>query len=138
MNYFEGYHTWGCDLRSDDTPIESNLEAICRKNGNYKGSKVVEKQRAEGIRKRLVYLTINERIPLWGLEGVYRNGENVGHLRLGEYGYFIDKSIGKAYISSPKGDFIDNDYLCGGEYEIEVLCQRYKAELHLMPPFDGS
>ncbi|KAG4075763.1 hypothetical protein HA402_003589 [Bradysia odoriphaga] len=133
-----GYHTWGYDLRSDDTPIESNLEAICRQNGSYKGSDIVNKQRAEGVSKRLVYLTIDEKIPLWGLEGVFRNGECVGYLRLGEFGYSINKSIGKSYISCAKGSWIDNEYLSNGQYEIDVLGQRYKAKLHLISPFVGS
>ncbi|XP_037027162.1 sarcosine dehydrogenase, mitochondrial-like [Bradysia coprophila] len=133
-----GYHAWGYDLRSDDTPIESNLEAICRQNGPYKGSNIVDKQRAEGVFKRLVYLTIDEKIPLWGLEGVFRNGKCVGHLRLGEFGYSINKSIGKSYISCAKGNWIDNEYLSNGQYEIDVLGQRYGAKLHLISPFLGS
>lgn len=36
-----GYHLWGFDLRSDDTPIEANLGFLCRKNGDYKGKNVV-------------------------------------------------------------------------------------------------
>lgn len=110
------------------------MEAICRENGNYKGSKVVEKQRAEGVHKRLAYFTIDEKIPLWGLEGVYRNGQNVGHLRLGEFGYFLNKSIGKSYISCPSGRRIDTDYLREGEYKIDVLGQQYEAKLHLNSP----
>lgn len=113
------------------------MEAICRKTGNYKGSNVVEKQRAEGVYKRLAYFTIDEKIALWGLEGIYRNGECVGHLWLGEFGYFINKSIGIGYISCPSGRRIDNDYLRAGEYEIDVIGQRYKAKLHLNPPFVG-
>lgn len=111
---------------------------ICRKNGNYKGSDVVENQRAEGVFRRLVSFTIDAKVPLWGLEGVYRNGESIGHLRLGEFGYSLNKSIGKSYISCPKGGIIDNDYVYKGEYEIEVLGQRYNAKLHLIPPFNGS
>lgn len=110
------------------------MEAICRKNGTYKGSDVVDKQRAEGVSKRLVYLTIDERIPLWSLEGVFRNGECVGHLRLGEFGYAINKSIGKAYIRCAKGSRVDDEYLCKGHYEIDVLGQRYEAKLHLISP----
>lgn len=127
----QGHHTWGSDLRSDDTPIEANLHEICRKNGNYRGSLIIDNQRAHGVYKRLVYLTIDEMMPLWGLEGVYRNGECVGHLRMGEFGYGINKSIGKAYIACPKGTRIDDQYLSNGEYEIDVLGKRYKAKLHL-------
>lgn len=85
----------------------------------------------------MAYLSIDAKVPLWGLEGVYRNGENVGHLRIGEFGYFLNKSIGKSYISCPNGAIIDKDYLCKGKYEIEVLGQKHDAELHVVLPFYG-
>lgn len=133
-----GYHLWGFDLRADDTMIESNLGFCCRKDATYKGSDIVEMQRKNGIHKRLVYLTLNDQVPLWGLEGVYRNGEAVGHVRRGEYGYFIGKPIGKSFIRRSDGKPIDNEYLKNGSYEIDVLGKRYPAKLHLKTPFDPT
>lgn len=95
-------------------------------------------QRATGIRKRLVYLTIDEKIPLWGLEGVYRNGKAVGFLRRAEYGYTIDKPIGKCYINRTDDQIIDNTFLLQGKYEIDVMGRLYEAKLHLKSPFDSK
>ncbi|XP_055319034.1 sarcosine dehydrogenase, mitochondrial-like [Sitodiplosis mosellana] len=134
----KGTHRWGYDLRSDDTPVEANLESICRESGAYKGRNVVEKQQNEGIHKRLVYLTLSEEVPLWGLEGVYRNSEAVGHLRWAEYGYMTNKSIGKSYIHRSDGQPIDTEYLKQGTYEIDVLGKLYPAKLHLSSPFDKT
>lgn len=58
--YLSGYHLWGADLRMDDTPIESGLEMVCRKNGKYLGKTSVEQCRKNGIKKRLVHLHIDE------------------------------------------------------------------------------
>lgn len=77
----KGYHLWGFDLRADDTPMESGLGFTCRKLGDYKGKASVEKQRNEGIKKKLAFFTLEAQVPLWGLEIVYRNDEIVGHLR---------------------------------------------------------
>lgn len=118
--------------------LESNLGFFCRKTATYKGSEMVEKQRNDGVHKRLVYLTLDEQIPLWGLEGVYRNGEAVGHLRRGEYGHFIQKPIGKSFIRRNDGKTIDNEYLKSGKYEIDVLGKRCSAKLHLEIPFDPT
>lgn len=126
---------WGYDLRADDTPIESNLGFVCRKSGGFKGHEVVEKQRLKGVQKRLVYFTIDEKKPLWGLEGVYRNGTEVGHLRRGEFGYSIGKSIGKSFIHRNDGQPINDQYL-QGDFEIDVMGKRYPAKLHLKAPFD--
>lgn len=136
LNCEKGHHLWGYDLRSDDTPIEANLGKLCRESGEYKGKEAVEKQRNHGVHKRLVYLTLDEKIPLWGLEGVYCNGKAVGYLRRAEFGYYINKSIGKSYIRSTDGAAIDTKILTKGAYEIDVLGKLYPAKLHLQSPLD--
>lgn len=134
----EGIHQWGTDLRSDDTPLEANLAYVCREKGTYKGRDVIEKQQQSGLTKRLVFLTINEEVPLWGLEGVYRNGKPVGHLRRAEFGYSLNKSIGQAYIHRSDGESIDIDYLKQGAYEIDVMGCLHPAKLHIKSPFDET
>ncbi|XP_055319035.1 sarcosine dehydrogenase, mitochondrial-like [Sitodiplosis mosellana] len=136
LNCEKGHHLWGFDLRSDDTPVEANLESLCRKNGEYKGMEVIEKQRKHGVHKRLAYLTLDEKIPLWGLEGVYCNGKAVGYVRRAEFGYYINKSIGKSYIRSIDGAPIDVKRLTRGSYEIDVLGKLYSAKVHLQSLLD--
>lgn len=133
-----GIHRWGTDLRSDDTPLEANLEHVCRESVAYKGRDAIDKQQKNGITKRLVYFTVNEEVPLWGLEGVYRNGEPVGHLRRAEFGYFINKSIGQSYIHRSDGQPIDMDYLKQAAYEIDVMGCLHPAKLHTKAPFDKT
>ncbi|BFG04875.1 sarcosine dehydrogenase mitochondrial [Drosophila madeirensis] len=135
----KGYHLWSFDLRPDDTPLEAGLAFTCRKSGSdYRGKAAIERQRSEGVRKRLVYLTLKEQIPIWGLEGVYRNGEPVGILRRAEYAYTLGKSLGQAYIERPDGQTIDAEYVRGGQYEVEILGRRYPADCHLRSPFDPT
>lgn len=86
----------------------------------------------------MVYLTLDDKIPLWGLEGVCRNGTAVGYLRRAEFGYYINKSIGKSYIRSNDGHPIDLDELAKGRYEIDVLGKLHRAKIHLHSPLDFS
>lgn len=133
----KGYHLWGSDLRSDDTPVEANLGFTCRKNGIYKGKNVVHQQQKDGIHKRLVFLSLKDKIPLWGLETVYRNGEIVGHLRRGEWAHTLNCAIGQSYIKRVgSGLPIDVEYIKSGSYQIESLGKLYDAEIHLRSPFD--
>ncbi|XP_023307143.2 sarcosine dehydrogenase, mitochondrial [Lucilia cuprina] len=132
----KGYHLWSFDLRPDDTPLEAGLGFTCRKQGVYKGKEAIDQQRKEGIKKRLVYLTLDEQVPIWGLEGVYRNGQPVGFLRRAEYAYYLGKPLGQTYIQRTDGEKIDNEYIKTGDYEIDVLGKRYKAKCHLRSPFD--
>lgn len=99
---------------------------------------MIERQQKEGVCKRLVYLTLDDEIPLWGLEGVYRNGEAAGHLRRAEFGYFINKPVGRAYIIRRDGKSIDVDYLKEGTYQIDVLGKLYPAKLYITSPFDET
>ncbi|KAL5291158.1 SARDH family protein [Megaselia abdita] len=126
----KGYHLWSFDLRPDDTPVEAGLGFTCRKDGDYKGKSVIEKQKAEGVDRRLVYLTLNDQVPLYGLEGVYRDGKPVSFLRRGEYAYFLGKPLGQAYM---KGDLSE---IQNGKYQIDVKGKMFDAECHLRSPFD--
>lgn len=132
----KGYHLWSFDLRPDDTPLEAGLGFTCRKQGLYRGKEAIERQRKEGVRKRLVYLTLDDQVPIWGLEGVYRNGQAVGFLRRAEYAYYLGKPLGQTYLQTPDGQIINDDFILKGDYEIDVLGKRYQAQCHLRSPFD--
>lgn len=59
---FSGYRHWHADLRSDDTPLEAGLEFTCKLKTNFQflGREAIEKQKKEGLRKRLACFTIDE------------------------------------------------------------------------------
>ncbi|XP_033643336.1 sarcosine dehydrogenase, mitochondrial-like [Asterias rubens] len=134
----KGYHLWRTDLRPEDTPLESGLGFVCKlkKDTPFLGREAVEKQKAEGIRKKRVCFTIDEHLPLLGFECIRRNDEVVGFIRRGEFGYHINKNLGYGYVSNPNGDVVTNEFLTEGTYTIERLGEVYKAELHLKSPFD--
>ena len=49
------------DLRSDDTPLEAGLGFTCKLQSNidFQGRAALEKQKSEGIRKRVVAFTVD-------------------------------------------------------------------------------
>lgn len=132
----KGYHLWGFDLRTDDSPVEANLGFTCRSKGEYKGKHMVDQQKKNGVHKRLVFFTLNEQIPLWGLEAVYRNGELVGHLRRGDYGFTLQAPIGQSYIKRLDNKPVDAEYIKSGKYQIEIMGELHDAKCHLRSPFD--
>ncbi|KAG6447560.1 hypothetical protein O3G_MSEX005038 [Manduca sexta] len=133
----KGYHLWNADLRSDDNPVEANLTFTCRKNGEYIGNEQVDKFLKNGVTKKYAYFTLEDKIPLFGQEAIYRNGVPVGYLRRGEYAYYLDKPIGIGYVTN-KGSIVTKDYLKSGEYEVEVMGKKHKATFHFKSPFDPS
>lgn len=122
----KGYKHWNSDITSNDTPIEAGLDFLC-KDKPFLGYLNINKQIEKGINKKLICLTIDDNIPLYGNEIIYRNSECVGFIRRASYSQYIDKSYGYGYIKS--NDYITLDYINNGVYELESLGKRYKATI---------
>lgn len=102
----------------------------------FQGREAVERQKAEGVRRRLVTLTPRETVPMWGLEGIFMNGESVGLVRRAEHAFAIDKTITYGYVRSPDGGKVTNSLLRDGVWELDIMGDRVPADLHLKPIFD--
>lgn len=76
------------------------------------------------------------RVPLHGLEAVYRDGVAVGFLRRADYAFSIDKSIGYGYIGHHDGQPVTAEYIKTGQYSIEHVDDVIPAHVHLRSPFD--
>ncbi|XP_049629706.1 sarcosine dehydrogenase, mitochondrial [Suncus etruscus] len=134
----KGYRHWHADLRSDDSPLEAGLAFTCKLKANtpFLGRQALEQQRAGGLRRRLVCFTVDEKVPMFGLEAIWRNGQVVGHVRRADFGFTIDKTIAYGYIRDPSGGPVSLDFVRGGEYALERMGVSYPAHAHLKSPFD--
>uniref|UniRef100_A0A3Q3LRL6 Sarcosine dehydrogenase, mitochondrial n=1 Tax=Mastacembelus armatus TaxID=205130 RepID=A0A3Q3LRL6_9TELE len=134
----KGYRHWHADLRPDDTPLEAGLAFTCKLKSSiqFQGRDRLQKQKEEGLRRRIVCFTIEEKVPMFGLEAIFRSGVPVGHLRRAEFGFFIDKTIGYGYIRNPDGGVVSADFIKSGEFTLERMGVTYKAKAHLKSPFD--
>lgn len=133
----KGYRAWGSDIGPDHTPIEAGLgwAVKLRMNIDFKGREAMQQQKSDGVRKMLAGFTVDDpEIILVGRETIYRNGERVGWLTSGGFGYTIDKSIGYGYVRNPEG--VDKAFLESGDYELEVATVRVKAQLHTTALYD--
>ncbi len=133
----KGYRAWGADIGPDHTPLESGLgwAVKLRKNTEFKGRQAVADQRDNGVAKMLACFTVDDPdVVLLGRETIYRNGERVGWLTSGGYGYTIEKSIGYGYIRHAEG--VDRMFVLGGNYELEVATNRVPCKVHMAPLYD--
>uniref|UniRef100_A0A8C0LRE3 Sarcosine dehydrogenase n=2 Tax=Canis lupus familiaris TaxID=9615 RepID=A0A8C0LRE3_CANLF len=99
----KGYRHWHADLRPDDSPLEAGLAFTCKLKSAvpFLGREALEKQRAHGLPRRLVCFTVDEKVPMFGLEAIWRNGQVVGHIRRADFGFFIDKTLAMATSGTP-------------------------------------
>jgi 4-methylaminobutanoate oxidase (formaldehyde-forming) len=135
----KGYRAWGSDITPNDTPFEAGLgwAVKLRKNTDFVGRKALQALQGETPKKRLACFTVDDpEIVLLGRETILRNGEAVGYLTSGGYGYTVGKNIGYGYVRNADG--VSDGYLASGEYELVVAMERTKATLHIEPLYDPA
>jgi 4-methylaminobutanoate oxidase (formaldehyde-forming) len=134
----KGYRAWGSDIGPDHTPIEAGLGWAVKSKTDieFLGRQAIATQRADGVRKLLTTFTVDPSVVLLGRETIYRDGERVGWLTSGGFGYTIDRSIGLGYVRNPAN--VTADWVLAGSYELEVAGDRVPAEATLEPPYDPT
>jgi sarcosine dehydrogenase len=134
----KGYRAWGSDIGPDHTPIEAGLGwAVKLRSGiEFRGRDALAAQRTNGVRKMLAGFTCDPAIVLLGRETIFRDGQRVGWLTSGGFGYTIDRSIGYGYVRNPSG--VTADFVTSGSYELEVAGDRVAAEVALHPFYDPT
>ena len=84
---------------------------------------------------RLAFFTVDDaQIVLLGRETIFRNGERVGWLTSGGFGYTVNRPIGLGYVSGEPG--VDRGYLLDGAYQLEVAGDLVPCQIHLSPLYD--
>jgi sarcosine dehydrogenase len=134
----KGYRAWASDIGPDHTPIEAGLgwAVKLRSEIDFRGRAAIATQRADGVRKMLAGFTCDPSVVLLGRETIYRDGERVGWLTSGGYGYTIARSIGYGYVRNPSG--VTADYVTSGTYMLEVAGERVPADVSLQAFYDPA
>ncbi|XP_077162881.1 sarcosine dehydrogenase, mitochondrial isoform X2 [Paroedura picta] len=134
----KGYRHWHADLRPDDTPLEAGLAFTCKLKTDipFLGREAIEAQKTAGIFRRLVCFTVDERVPMFGLEAIWRNGKVIGHVRRADFGYAVNKTIVYGYIRDPEGGPVTTEFVKMGDYSLERMGVSYPAKAHMKSPFD--
>ncbi len=132
----KGYRAWGSDIGPDHTPLEAGLSWAVKLKTNqpFLGREALDRQRQGPLKKLLAGFTVDPDIVLVGRETIYRNGERVGWLTSGGYGYTVGKSIGYGYVRNAQG--VDRAYVESGTYELEVATERVPARVFMEPLYD--
>ncbi|MCX5495034.1 FAD-dependent oxidoreductase [Kaistia dalseonensis] len=133
----KGYRAWGAEIGPDHSPLVAGMGMFVKlkKPIPFLGRAAIEAQAARPLPRLLAaFTTVDPSLVLLGRETIYRNGERVGWLASGGYGYTVEKPIGYGYVRNPAG--VDRDYVLTGAYELEIAGERYPAEVHLDALYD--
>jgi 4-methylaminobutanoate oxidase (formaldehyde-forming) len=137
----KGYRAFGRELTPDYNPVEAGLLFACKLGTGigFLGREAVEKAKAEGPRRKLVSLVLNDPgTMLWGGELVLRDGVAVGQVTSGAWGETLGSAVGLAYLRHAGGDVVTADYLRAGSYQVNAGGDIRPATIGLRPPYDPA
>ncbi|MCS5607798.1 MAG: FAD-dependent oxidoreductase, partial [Alphaproteobacteria bacterium] len=130
----KAYRHWGHDITDEDTPLEAGLgfAVAWDKSCGFIGRDTLLQKRQIGPARQLAqFKLLNPENLLYHNEPVWRDGVIVGYLSSGAYGHTLGAAIGMGYISDPMGGPVDAAFIEGGNYEIEIACERVPATASL-------
>jgi 4-methylaminobutanoate oxidase (formaldehyde-forming) len=125
----KGYRVWSSDITPDDTPFEAGTQfAVKLDKGDFIGRDALLS--AQQPERRLCCLTLADpgAVAL-GSEPVRVNGETVGRVTSGGYGYTVERSIAYAYLPADRAE-------SGRPVEVEIFGEWVAGEVAAEPLFD--
>jgi len=107
----KGYRHWHADLSNRDTPFEAGIGFVAlaklKTSTPFLGREALERQRKEGLSRRLVCLTLDggrPETPLHGQETIWRDGVCVGYVKSAAWGFCSGQQVAYGYVDAPGGE----------------------------------
>jgi glycine cleavage system aminomethyltransferase T/glycine/D-amino acid oxidase-like deaminating enzyme len=136
----KGYRDYGHDIDNTDTVLEAGLgfAVAWDKPGGFIGREAALAQKQAGpLSKKLLQILVLDPDPLlFHGEVVRRDGAMVGYIRAASYGHTLGGSVGLAMVETLTGEPLDQAWIDGGEWTIEVADRTYPVKASLRPLFD--
>jgi glycine cleavage system aminomethyltransferase T/glycine/D-amino acid oxidase-like deaminating enzyme len=125
----KGYRVWGADITPDDTPFEAGLDfAVKLDKEEFVGREAL--LAAQRPARRLVCIVLDDpRSVALGSEPVRVNGDLLGRVTSGGYGYTVERSIAFAYLPVEES-------AAGTAVEVELFGEWVNGEIASEPLWD--
>jgi aminomethyltransferase len=122
-----GYCLYGNDIDDTTSPLEAGLGWITKFTKEFTAKSILEKQKAEGIKRKLVGIAmIDKGIPRHGYKIQNAEGEEIGYVTSGTQAPSLNRAIGMAYI---RKDFSQE----GNDVFVIIRDKAVKAQVVKMP-----
>ena len=129
----KGYRVWGADITPDETPYEAGLGfAVKLDKGDFVGREALVAARERPPERRLACLILDDpRSVALGSEPVRLDGDVLGRVTSGGYGYSVARSIAYAYVPVESAE-------PGRRVEVEIFGEWIGGEVAEEPLFDPA
>jgi 4-methylaminobutanoate oxidase (formaldehyde-forming) len=130
----KGYRVWAADITPDDTPYEAGLGFAVKKEGGFIGDSALGVGSgggpAEPGRRLRCLVLADPRSVALGNEPVRVDGQVLGRVTSGGYGYTVERSIAYAYLPA--------QVPVGAAVEVDIFGEWVPGELAGDPLFDPN
>jgi 4-methylaminobutanoate oxidase (formaldehyde-forming) len=117
----KGYLYWSGDIGPDYNPFEAGLGfAVALDKGDFIGRDALLRIKQEGVKRKLVFFTIDGFAPLHGGEAIFHGNEVVGSVTSTNFGHTLGKTIAFGYLPIALADESD--------FKIEAFGKPYAAK----------
>jgi glycine cleavage system T protein len=129
----KGYRVWGADITPDETPFEAGLGfAVKLDKGDFIGREALVAAQDEPLERKLACLVLEEpRAVALGSEPVRMDGEVLGRVTSGGFGYSVERSIAYAYVPAGSAE-------PGRPVEVEIFGEWVTGEVAEEPLWDPA
>ena len=129
----KGYGSWSREYSPEYWPQEVGLERLVKLEKDFLNKAAVEAVLKNEAREQLVILELSEEdtgasnADATGGEPIFKDGQGIGRVTSGTYGYTVGKSLALGYVKNAgPGDAV----------EVMVLGRPHRAVILSEPPFD--
>jgi 4-methylaminobutanoate oxidase (formaldehyde-forming) len=136
----KAYRHWGHDIGDEDSPLEAGLgfTVSWAKPGGFIGRDALQKQKEQGVRRRLVNFKLSHEEPLvYHNEPIWRDERIVGRITSGMFGHTAGRPLAMGYVTNVDG-VASPEWIKSGRYTLEIAAERFPAEASLQPFYDPS
>ena len=129
----KGYGSWSREYSPEYWPQECGMERLCKMDKDFLNKAALEKTLANPPRERLVLLALDaadttaSNADATGGEPIFREGQGIGRVSSGAYGYSVGASLALGYVRNAAP---------GDRVEVMVLGRPHGATILPEPPFD--
>ena len=129
----KGYGSWGREFSPEYWPQEVGLDRLCKMDKVFLNSDALATTLARPARERLVLLGLEaadteaSHADATGGEPIFKDGQGIGRVTSGAYGYSVGMSLALGYVRGV-GD--------GEVVDVMVLGRPHRATILHAPPFD--
>lgn len=124
-----GYCLYGNDIDDNTSPLEAGLGWITKlQKGDFNSSEIFKTQKAEGVKRKLVGLSVEERrVPRHGYLIVNDSGDEIGHVTSGTQSPTLGTPIGMGYVGIEYAEPGTQVFIVAGRKQLPAIVAK--------PPF---